>query len=108
MTLEMTNILPVTGTAMVLATQAIVIPETDTFIDKAFQYGAPMVVLIPILFFTFWQEKQRNKREAESRKERLDLLEADREERKEDRKVIADVLDRKDALIEKLIEENKK
>jgi len=41
-----------------------------TWIDIAARYGLPTLLLLALGWFTFWQEKQRNKREAEARAER--------------------------------------
>lgn len=44
------------------------VPETLT--EGLVQYGLPTILLILLGAFTFWQEKQRNKREFEAAKER--------------------------------------
>lgn len=89
----MQNIFPA-ATIMTLATTNANIPPSD-LTGAIFQFGVPTVLLAALGWFTFWQEKQRIKRDEIQREFTNSVIEVLREENKELREALYEKLKNK-------------
>ena len=88
------NLFPM-ASVMTLATVNVNATPTD-LTSMFFQYGVPTMLLGVLGWFTFWQEKQRNKREESQREFINSVIKELREENKEFRDKLFQLLDDKE------------